>query len=93
MATEAEPLSQHTNRGITLAIFHNPKTNSYHVAEATTGAFVGHGKTVSAALNGVERDLAAADPAVIKEQLKQAAEQSAAAPLVPAEEFWSKFRT
>ena len=57
-----------------------------HVAEASTGAFVGTD------VDKVKADIAAGDPAVMKKQLAEAKEQFKNANHLEPEAFWGRFR-
>jgi hypothetical protein len=79
-----------TKSGIFLAVIRNPKTNHFHVAEVTTGAFVGFGTTHDEAIKEVLKDLSTADKTVVMRQLKDAAKKKQQAHALTPEEFWSK---
>ncbi len=57
-------------------------TGTIHVAEETTGAFVGM------SIDQVREDIATADPAVIREQLAGAIERAKEATPFEEDEFW-----
>jgi len=57
-----------------------------HIAEATTGAFVG------TSLKQVKADVLMGDPKVMKKQIKDAMERFKRADHLSPEKFWSMFR-
>lgn len=69
-------------RGLSAYVVINPVSGQTHVAESTTGAFVGD--TIAA----VRKDMEDADPKVVKEQMKWAAKKAKKARVVSTEEFW-----
>lgn len=80
-----EPID--VGRGIQAYVIASPRTGKVHIAESTTGAFVG------SSIEQVRQDVESADPEVIKQQLASAAERvKHARPLSP-EEFWNHFRS
>lgn len=58
-----------------------------HIAESETGAFVG------TSLAQVRADIAEASEQVMRDQIAGARKLAAKAKLLPADEFWSKFRS
>jgi len=57
-----------------------------HVAESTTGAFVG------TTVDQIKADLESADPDVVKAQMETAATRAQEAEPLDAEHFWSLFK-
>jgi len=71
--------------GITVFEVVSPKGQTF-IVETKTGAFVG------STIEQVKKDVSAADPKVIKDQLKQAVERFKKAKRLTPEQFWSCFR-
>ena len=57
-----------------------------HVAESTTGAFIG------TTIDQVRADLEAADPEVVRQQIEDAKERVKKADYIEPEQFWSLFK-
>ncbi len=90
ISIEAEPLSSHTQDGVTLCVFRNPISGKFHVAEELSGGMVGHGTSESGALASTLQDLADADKKIVKEQIQDAIKQSQEAKELVPEEFWRR---
>lgn len=70
--------------GVSVCVVHSPAGRTF-IAEASTGAFVG------TSLGMVKKDLSAADPTVIKKQLKDAAERAKKVRWLDTDKFWARF--
>lgn len=92
IATRAIPHLVAKEGKLTLYVIHNPKLGGYHVAEGTTGAFVGYDESADNVLARVCNDLRTADPKVVKQQLQDAHRQVKGARELKPAEFWSRFR-
>ena len=92
IATRVIPESSFTINKIKLHVIRNQKTGQYHIAESVTGAFVGHGKTAKDAIGQVTRDLASADPAIVRQQIAHAKERVKETRELSPEKFWERFR-
>lgn len=88
--TEVEPVEEFTKEGIEMAVVHNPQNDRYHVAEKTSGAFVGSGPTKSHAKSRVCDDIEKADEEVMEKQLSKhrGTIGSDIAEELEPEEFW-----
>ena len=64
----------------------HPESDSVHVAESETGAFVG------SSLAEVRKDIQEAEESVMRDQIEAARKRADYAMLLPAAEFWGKFR-
>jgi hypothetical protein len=71
--------------GIIVYLVPSPKGEIF-VAESTTGAFVG------TSLERVRKDIATADPKVMRNQLAKAKERVQKATVLTKEKFWARFR-
>ena len=65
-------------------LIENPISGRTHVAESTTGGFVGD------TIEAVRKDIATGDPAVMKQQVVQAVERAKSMTLMTPEEFWRR---
>lgn len=63
------------------------KEGKWHVAESTTGALVGAGITIAAALKDVRNDIGHGDPEVMKGQVEKAKRDLESARSMETEEF------
>lgn len=79
-ADVGEPMD--IGHGMTAFVVVSPRTDDTYVAESTTGAFVG------ASIREVREDVAAADAAVMRKQLKDASIRFKKADAVAPELFW-----
>lgn len=82
VATEVEVGAPVTVSGVDLYVVPSPLTGETHVAEGSTGALVG------TSLKEVMADIAAADPRVMADQLKEAAVRAREADAVSPKSFW-----
>lgn len=87
--TRAVPLETYNVGDFQLLLFKNPGAEYYHVAEGSTGALVGSGKSGPLALAMVIQDLATADPAVVESQMETARVESAQAEWEEPDRFWA----
>ncbi len=87
IAAEVEALGPHDlGKGFQGYLVTSPSGKT-HVAEATTGGFVGE------SLDAVRQDVAGCDDvAMMQGQVAMAAEKAKSAELLPPDEFWSYFK-
>lgn len=74
-----------------IAVFKNPKTGHYHIADRESGALVGHGKEIGLAIAEVVSDIAQGEPDFMDSQIENAKKEMAQAEEYTAEEFWRGF--
>ena len=75
-----------------IAVFQNPMTGYFHVAERESGGLVGFGKEIGLAIAAVVEDLATGDASIIDGQIEKAKREMAQAKEVTPEEFWRGFK-
>jgi len=70
--TMAIPLQTITVSGYVLHVFKNLHVKKYHIAEGTSGALVGHGRTEAEAIAKVTTDISTGSKKVMKKQVSDA---------------------
>lgn len=78
--------------GRTMYVIKQPGEKLYWIAEGVTGGFVGHGDTAKKAIAQVAKDIRAADPKVIKQQIKDAKEEVKHAQELETGHFWQSLQ-
>lgn len=78
-------------RGYRGFVVKNPKRKCVHIAETTSGAIVGTGKT-RAILRRVCRDVENGKPSVMRQQVSAAKGMAATAHMLGSAEFFDRFR-
>jgi len=90
--TDVEPIHRFKRRGFEFAVFQNPVTTHFHVAEVSTGGFVGFGHTQELAIADLVGNIKGVRRETLQEQLRRGAQEGRGAVSLTPEDFWKSFR-